>query len=97
MSTYSIDIDKIKEVGDEIKKISSDFSILINELYDKMSNVENANIWKSESDSGSASQFINIVTLDKSKSIILASSMNSLGNKIVDYADKLADCANNKL
>lgn len=97
MSIYSIDTDKLKVAGEEIKKISSEYNTLVNELYSKLSNMESDGVWVSDSDKGMASQFTNIVNKDKQAIVSIATDLDSLGSKIVDYSNSLNNCSGNKL
>lgn len=97
MSKYTIDTDKVKETGEEIKKISADYNVIVNELYSKIDNMGNNGIWESESLEGMAAQFTNIVNKDKEKTVGLATSLNSLGDKVVDYSSSLSGCSDNKI
>lgn len=95
MANLSMDTVKIKLAGEELKKISVEYSNIINEMYEKINNIPNSGIWKSDSDKGSASRFINSTKKDKTSSLDLANSMKSLGSKIVDYATTIEQNSQN--
>ena len=97
MSTYTIDSDKLKEVGEEIKSISLDYNNIINDFYSKINDVTKNGTWASDSEGGAANQFVEIVNKNKETIQLLSSSLKSLGDKVVDYANKVNNCSDNKL
>jgi hypothetical protein len=97
MSKLSIDTDKVKSAGEDIKEIAKEYNIIINELYNKINNISNEEIWISESENGSANKFINEALNDKSSSQALANSMNKLGNRIIEYANNVNITSDNTI
>ena len=84
MSTYTIDSDKLKEVGEEIKSISTDYNSIINDFYSKINDITKNGTWSSDNKNKETMQ-------------LLSSSLKSLGEKVVDYANKVNNCSDNKL
>ena len=89
MAQLSIDTTKIKLAGEELKKISTDYTNLITEMYEKINNLPESGIWQSDSEKGSVKVFINAVQNDKTSSLNLGSTMNKLGSEIVSYAESV--------
>lgn len=87
MALLSIDTTKIKLAGEELKKISTDYTNLITDMYEKINSLPESEIWQSDSEKGSVKVFINAVQKDKTSSLNLGSTMNKLGSEIVSYAE----------
>ena len=78
MAKLSMDADKIKGVGEDLKEIAKDYNSLVNELYTKI---------VSDSSDGRANQFIDKVNKDKPSTQALGVSMSVLGAAIILYAN----------
>lgn len=94
MSKVSMDTNKLKIAGEDLQKIAKDYSTILDELYNKISNLSSDGVWSSDSKDGRVFQFIDKVTKNKPSAKNLANNMNTLGVKLVDYAtgmQKIAD------
>lgn len=87
MAKLSMDADKIKGVGEDLKEIAKDYNSLVNELYTKINNIQKDGVIVSDSSDGRANQFIAKVNKDKPSTQALGVSMSVLGTAIILYAN----------
>ena len=97
MAIIEMDADKIKIEGDNLKTISKDYLTLLGDMYKEIRELVNSGGWKSLSDNGSANVYLQMVMKSKPNMLSLASSINSLGGMIIDYADKMNESADNTI
>lgn len=97
MAKITVDADKLKVAGEELNEIAKDYKNLVNELYEKIKDIQNQEMWVSESEQGSASNFIARTLKDKESTYKLGNSMKSLGDKVISYANNLNSTADNKI
>lgn len=97
MPKITIDADKIKSAGEELKAIAKDYNIIISELYTRINDMAKDGTWASDADRGAANQFINAVVRDKENMQSLANSLNQLGSKMISFASSVNSVADNKL
>lgn len=93
----SIETNRIKSAGEDLKTIARDYINLVNDVYSKIQNIENNGIWISESTQGAAKQFISATLKDKPSAIALGNSISNLGSKVYDYASDINIISDNKL
>lgn len=86
MAKLSMDADKIKTVGEDLKEIAKDYNTLVNELYTKINNIQKDEILVSDSSNGRANQFIDKANKDKPSTQALGVAMSLLGTAIITYA-----------
>lgn len=92
-----MDADKVKACGEEIKSIASDYCKIIDDLYEKIKNIEDSGIWVSESAGGAAKKFKKGALNDYNPSISLGKDLVSIGSKIVTYAENVNQISDIKL
>ena len=97
MAKLSMDADKIKSAGEELKDVAKDYNLLINELYSKINNIPKDGTWNSDSNIGAANQFVNTIVKDKPNVQALGNSMNQLGSKVIRYANSVNSVTDNNI
>ena len=97
MSKICVEVGRIRNAGEDLKEIANDYKILINNMYEKVSSLPNSGAWSSENGNGSVNQYVEKVLKDKESTVKLSNSMNSLGNKLINYANKLNSIADDKI
>ena len=97
MAQLSMEATKLKLGGEELKKISTDYTNLIVELYEKINNLPESGIWQSDSEKGSAKVFVNAVQKDKTTSLNLGNTMKKLGSEITNYAESIENISQNTI
>lgn len=93
----SIESNKIKMAGEDLKTIAREYRNIINGVYSKIQNLENNGTWTSESSRGSAKQFISATLKDQPSAIALGNSMERLGNRVCEYASDMNIISDNKI
>ena len=88
-----INTDKIKNAGEELQSIAKDYNTIINNVYSIINRLSSVGAWVSDKSNSSVNLFINIVSKDKSSMLGLANSINSLGIKLVNYANNMESIA----
>ena len=97
MEKLDIDTDKLKEQGQELKSISSDLSNMMNEMYGKLTNVQEDGVWSSEGLNGSAQTFINTVNVDKNNNFNLCKNMYKVGSVIEQYSNSIGSSSDTEI
>ena len=97
MPKFTMDTDKIKAAGEELKEIAKEYNKIVNELYSNINNINKNGTWNSDSDQGSANQFINAVNKDKESIQSLGSSTKQLGSKVIEFANSINSTTDNKI
>lgn len=97
MAIIEMDTDKLKVEGDNLKTISKDYLTLLSEMYEELRNLVTSGAWKSSSDTGSANVYLQKVMKEKPNMLSLASSIRTLGENIISYADKINESVDNKI
>ena len=95
MAKLEIDTDNLKATAEEMKKIAADYKKLIEEMYKKINNIPNTNMWTSDDDKGSAIQFVEKVMKDKDKTLDVGNNLSKLGEEIIVYSDSLKSISDN--
>ena len=93
MSKIKINTDKIKNAGEELQSIAKDYNTIINNVYSIINRLSSDGAWVSDKSNSSVNLFINIVSKDKSSMLGLANNINSLGIKLVNYANNMESIA----
>ena len=93
----SIETNRIKSAGEELKTIARDYISIVNDVYSKIQNMENDGVWISEGTQGAAKQFISATLKDKPSAIALGNSISDLGSRVCDYASDMNIISDNKL
>lgn len=93
MSKIKINTDKIKNAGEELQSIAKDYNTIVNNVYSIINKLPSDGAWVSDKANSSVNLFINIVSKDKSSMLGLANNINSLGIKLVNYANNMESIA----
>ncbi len=94
MATLEMDTDKIRAEGENLKAIARDYNNLLNGVFDKIADISNKS-WSGDSNDSGSNQFISKVLADKANMQSLSTSMNDLGNMIINYANNVNNSADN--
>ncbi len=93
MAKIKINTDKIKNAGEELQSIAKDYNTIVNNVYFIINRLSSDGAWVSDKSNSSVNLFINIVSKDKASMLGLANSINSLGIKLVNYANNMESIA----
>lgn len=97
MANLTMDADKILAAGEELKSIANEYSVLLNEMYERINKMTQDGTWESDKDSGSANRFIDAAVKDRDNELSLSNSMNSLGDKLIYYAKSVNSITDSQL
>ena len=97
MAKLEIETENIKVTAEEIKKIASDYVKIIEEMYKKISNIPETNMWTSESDKGSAKKFVEIVMKDKDKTLEIGNNLSKVGEELISFSESLKNNSDNTI
>ncbi len=97
MAKLDVDTDKIRVAGEDINVIANDYVRIINDMFNKISSIEQSGIWTSESSSGAAKKYISNVLKDRESFLALGTDMKNLGNKVISYANNINVISESKL
>lgn len=95
MAKVEIDTEKVKSTGEDMKKIANEYNKLIEEMYKKIAELPNTNIWTSETDKGSAMKFTKKAMNDKEKTLDVGNNLSKIGDEIIGFADSLNNISEN--
>lgn len=86
MSTINVDIEKIKESGQDIEDLAFDFIELINKFYNRINMIPTkSNEWVGNS----SKEFVRLCMLEKSNYIMYGNAIKELGVSLINYSEKL--------
>lgn len=86
MSTINVDIEKVKESGQDIKDLAFDFIELINEFYNRINMIPTkSNEWIGNS----SKEFVNLCMLEKSNYIKYGNAIKELGICLINFSEEL--------
>ena len=97
MAKLNMDVDKVIQDGEELKKIANDYNKVIDSTYDKLIKMSDNNIISSESKNGVASILIKVAEYDKKNLTKVGTNMHQLGDKIVNYANDVKSTSNDSI
>gem|GEM_PF-5939802 len=93
----SMEANRIKSAGEDLKTIARDYSNIVNGVYSKIQNMENNGVWMSEGSQGAAKQFISATLKDQPSAVALGNSISNLGSRVCEYASDMNVISDNKL
>ena len=97
MAILEMEIEKFKADGENLKELSRKYSSLLNGMYEKINNLVESGGWESKTAQGSANVFLAKVLKDKQNMLSLSSSIYSLGELIIHYADRIGQSVDDKI
>jgi flavorubredoxin len=97
MAKIAIETNKVKEVGEELKVIATDYTTIIHDMYEKLVKIEESGTWVSEGTNGSVKVFIDEMVRNRTQAETLGTNISDLGNKITEYADSMSHVSDDKL
>lgn len=95
MSKIKMDIDKLKQIGEDLQSFARNYNFVINSLYTKVSNISKDGAWVSDQSDASVNLFITVALKDKANLLNLATTIDSFGSKIIDYTNSMSTIADN--
>ncbi len=86
MAKINVDIDALRESGNNVIRLSKDYNNVIEEMMKKLENISENHVWNGNS----AVAFVEKVKREKKDFVELGKSLNSFGNSIVRFSDDLS-------
>ena len=83
-----INTEKLKLVGEDFKKIATQYQTELDSIYGKLKNI-GLETWTSTSETGSAKKFITKIEKDKEKFEKLTNQMRSYGDTLISLSNEL--------
>jgi len=97
MAKLTIETEKVKEVGEDLKVIANDYTNLVQGMYEKLVKISDNGLWVSEGDNGSVKVFIEEMIRNRGQAEILGTNISDLGSKISEYATNVDHVSDDKL
>lgn len=86
MSTINVNIEKIKDSGQDIKNLSFEFNNLINGFYNRINLIPiKTNEWIGKN----SKEFVRLCMLEKGTYIKYGNSLKELGESLIKYSEEL--------
>ena len=96
MANLSIDADKLINEAENLKEIAKEYNTLLNEMYRKFDSLSANGAWISDNN-GSLDRFLAKVNKDKTKFLALSTTLNTLSEKITNYAKSINEASDDKI
>jgi len=97
MAKINVDTTKLINGSESIKKLSNDFTVIIEDLFNDIKNLNENGIWVGDANLSSVNKYISIVSKEKGIYTEYAKVINDLGIKIYNYAKDLEVTSNDRL
>jgi len=97
MAKMEMDTEKVKALGEDIKKIATKYKGIIDVMYEQIIKLPNSDIWSSDKDKGSANMFVQKATKDRPKMESISRELTKLGNEIISYAESMSSISEETL
>lgn len=97
MSKFSMDTDKVREAGENIVKDSEEFNKVVDDIFMKLGNLEKDGAWVGDNANSSVRKYMEIVASHKEAYSEYAVTINSLGKKLIEYANDVSAVASEKI
>ena len=83
MADIYIDTTKINECGEDLIKLSTEFSSVVNTMFERISKISDSEkVWAG----GSAEEFKQLAKLDKKQYVTFATDFYNFGKYLIDYS-----------
>ena len=95
MSKIYIDIQQVKASSEDVKRLSDEYDVLINDTFKKLKNINNDNIWVGSEGNSSAERYINKLINEEQQYHDFAKSIKNYADNINNLAIKIESIIHN--
>ena len=97
MANIEMNTINIKDAGGNIKKLSVDYKNAIDEIFYKLKNLDNFNVWTGDNVNSSVKVYMDAVVKEQNMYNEYANCLDSYGNILVEYAEEINNITNNRV
>lgn len=95
MSKIYMDIQQVKASSDNIRKLSDEYNILINDIFRKLKNINNDEVWVGSAGNSSVSRYINMLKREEQQYHEFAKSLKNYADNVNNFAIQIESIINN--